>query len=261
MQSLSSNSNIWRWGVALSLAVALLLNYLANALPIGGRNTGQISDSLPTLLTPAAYVFSIWGVIYLGLVAYAVVQALPKQSSNAKLLSIAPWFIASSVFNGVWILAWQYGVLGLSVLFMFGLLGSLIGIYIRLNPQTDGDWWIVRQTFSVYLGWIIVATIVNVSAALVGWAWNGGGVSADVWAVLLIAIALVLGFAFVRLAGDTTISLVLIWALIGIAAKQWGNTTIALSALMAVAALVVVILSRNQISSSIFKKQSQRQGT
>jgi translocator protein len=234
------------WGVVAAFALTIFVNYLANALPLAGRTTGQISDGLPTLLTPAPYVFGIWGLIYLGLAVYVVIQLLPVGRTQPKLQNIAPWFIASCLFNSLWIVVWHYGVLTLSVLLMLGLLVSLVIIYRRIRTVENGDWWIVRWTFSLYLGWIVVAMVVNVSAALVGWGWNSGWLGAQGWAFVMIAVASGIGLAFLWLARDTTIPLVLVWALVGIAVAQWGDAT-AWIALLFTGLLMYAVFARRRI--------------
>jgi translocator protein len=121
--------------VILALAGTLLVNWLANALPINGITTGEVSDSYPVLFTPAGYVFAIWGVIYLLLLGYVIYQALPAQRENPLLQKIAPWFILNTLANTVWIFFWHYQLIPITVLLMLGVLIPLIVIYRHLLCQ------------------------------------------------------------------------------------------------------------------------------
>lgn len=207
-----------------SLLVTLVANGLATGLALGGRTTGQISDSFPVLFTPAGYVFSIWGVIYTGLLAFAVFQALPSQRTNPRLARIGPWFAISNLLNTVWIFLWQYGYFMLTLFVMLALLFSLAVIYRRLKQGADAvnrsENWMVNIPFSTYLGWISVATIANFSITLFNLGWTGGGISQEIWAVAVILVAILLGLYMTLRERQTSFPLVLIWAFIGIAVKQ-----------------------------------------
>jgi hypothetical protein len=227
----------------LALLTTLVLNTLAGATPLlGGRTTGEISNSYPVVFTPANYVFGIWSVIYLGLIAFAVYQALPAGRRNPRTGPILPLFVLSCAFNAAWILAWQYRYVGFSMLLMLGLLLTLVVMYNRLEiglrPAKGADFWLLNAPFSLYLGWISVATIANACVALYEAGLEGGGVG---WTVLLIAVATALGLAFRRGRGDLLYALVLIWALVGIAVRNWGLPWVAFAALLGAAVLAVGI--------------------
>jgi len=154
----------------VAMIIALSVNGLANALPLNGKNTGVISDQFRVYFVPAGYVFAIWGVIYIGWIAFAVYQALPAQRNNPRLARIGWLFAANCVANAAWLFTWHYELLPLSVVAMLALLLSLIGIYIRLNigraRVTTIEKWCVDVPFSIYLGWISVATIANITDLL-----------------------------------------------------------------------------------------------
>ena len=211
----------WRLINALTFAVMLVVNALANALPLNGKNTGEISALYPVLFTPAGYVFSIWGLIYLALIGFSVFQALPGQMNNVRINRIGGWFALSNILNAAWLFAWHWGYLWLSVLIMVGLLASLIVIYTRLEIGLHGRISPLEQTlvdfpFSLYLGWISVATIANVSAALYDSGWNGFGLAPQVWAIIMIGVTAILGMLMINRRNAFTFPVVLIWALIGI---------------------------------------------
>lgn len=232
----AASSAILRQGmVILALAVTVFVNYLSNALPINGRTPGEISDSFPVRFTPAGYVFSIWSIIYLGLIAYAIYQALPSQRANPRLRAIGWPFVLSCVANSGWIFAWHYGFYPLSLAIMLLLLGSLIVIYRRLYPAfgqaTTAERWTTHITFRIYLGWITVATVANATIALYNWGWQGAPLTAEIWAALLIYIATVIGFFFALRLRDIAYTLVLVWAFVGIYVAQNDAPLTAYSAL------------------------------
>ena len=157
----------------IGVIVALTVNGLANALPLNGKLTGAISDRFAVYFVPAGYVFAIWGIIYIGLLAFGIYQALPSQRENPRLRSLGYWFALSCLANSVWIFFWHYLLFPLTLIAMLTLLVSLIVIYQRLRigqaPVSAVERWTVNVPFSVYLGWITVATIANVTDLLEYW--------------------------------------------------------------------------------------------
>ena len=179
--------------IVIAVVATIVVNALANILPFNGQETGAISDRFAIYFVPAGYVFSIWGLIYLGLIAYAVFQALPAQRENPRLRSIGGLFLLSSVANIAWIFLWHYEVFAATLPVMLVLLGSLIAIYLRLGtgrtPVSRAETWTVRVPFSVYLGWITVATVANATQLLYFLGWNGGALGPEVWTVIMLAVA------------------------------------------------------------------------
>jgi translocator protein len=232
----------------LALIATLAVNYLANALPLAGRATGEISDMFPVLFTPAGYVFAIWGVIYLGLIAFAVFQALPSQRENPRLRRVGYLFALSGALNIAWLFAWHYLQISLSLVFMLGLLFTLIAIYERLEigkrPVPRAETVAACLPFSIYLGWITVATLANVSITLYTLGWDGWGISAAAWTVIAIVAASAIGLTILLRRGDAAFNLVLVWALIGIAVARWGLPLVAVSALVAAALIAAALLYR-----------------
>ena len=143
--------------IVLVITLATIaFNSLANILPLNGLNTGQISDRFDVYFVPAGYVFSIWGLIYIALLAYSIYQILPAQRDNARLRAIAPLYILSSLANMAWLALWHYEQIPLSLVAMLVLLGSLIAIYLRLGIGrgrfTTAETLLVNAPFSLYLG-------------------------------------------------------------------------------------------------------------
>jgi hypothetical protein len=226
-------------------AVTIVVNGLASSLALNGRTTAEVSDLYFTLVTPAGYVFAIWGVIYALLLVFVVFQALPSQRDKPFLKQISVLFILSGVFNVVWLFLWHYDQIVLSVALMFALLATLIAIYLRLGiGKTTATWKekaFVRLPFSVYLGWITVASIANVASALVAVKWDGFGLASATWAVVVIAVALLITLAVIATRKDVAYSLVLVWALVGIAVNQSAYQDIVLAAEISAVSIVVAL--------------------
>ena len=119
--------------VVVIILTTITINILADALPINGLNTGRISDNFHVYFVPAGYVFAIWGLIYMGLLAYAIYQALPGQKINPRLQSTGWWVVLGGLANSVWIFLWHYQQFVGTLAAMLVLLGSLIAVYQRLG--------------------------------------------------------------------------------------------------------------------------------
>jgi hypothetical protein len=233
----------------VAFALTVVVNSLAGStILIGGRTTADVSNQNPSLITPAGYVFAIWGIIYILLGVFVVFQALPSQKSKDFQSKVGWLFILASVLNVTWLFLWQNEILSLSVPIMFLLLASLIAIYLRLNIGKSTaplrEKLAVHTPFSVYLGWITIASIANVAAFLVSVNWDGFGIAAETWAVLIIIVALVITLGVVITRRDIAYALVIVWALVGIAMNHAANpnvvTTAEASAVFAAIALVAV---------------------
>ncbi len=209
--------------VVLTIAGAITINILANALPINGLNTGQISDRFQVYFVPAGYVFSIWGLIYIGLIAYAVFQALPSQKDNPRLQATGWWVVLGALANSLWIFLWHYEQFVGTLSAMLVLLASLIAVYLRLDTGrsrvSTAETLAVRLPFSIYLGWITVATVANVTDVLDFLKWNAFGIPEATWMVIILAVVLLLAAAMNFLRRDIAYAAVLLWALAGIAMK------------------------------------------
>ena len=241
---ISTNSTILKWLNIIAFIFTVLVNSLAGSTTIiGGKNTAQISDNNPSLITPAGYVFSIWGIIYVLLGLFIIFQALPGEKEKEYQRRIGPLFALSSLFNIVWLFLWQYEFLSVSIVLMFLLLVTLIMIYLRLDIGKAfvslRERLAFHLPFSVYLGWITIASIANVSVTLVSVNWNGLGIAATTWATLILITALVIALLVLATRKDLAYGLVIIWALVGIAVKQSGNQNIVMIA--EISAIVVAI--------------------
>jgi hypothetical protein len=245
------NSTLRRVLVVFAVLAVIGVNFAANALPINGLRTGEISDRFDILFVPAGYVFSIWGLIYLGLLGFAVYQALPAQASNPRLERVAVPFLFSAAANIAWIFLWHHLQFPLTLVAMVTLLLSLVFVYLRLRRTSErvgaAEVWLARVPFSIYLGWISVATIANVSQVLSFIGWSGWGLSEVAWAIVMLVVGIALAGVMAVKERDPAYVLVFVWAYAGIAVAQahesavasaaWGGTAVA--ALLAVLATVL----------------------
>ena len=209
--------------VIVSIIATLIVNALANALPLNGLNTGQISDRFHVYFVPAGYVFSIWGVIYLGLIAFAIYQALPSQRENSRLQATGWWISLGGLANSAWIFLWHYELFPLTLIAMLTLLATLIVTYLRLGiGQSDapaGETWAARLPFSIYLGWITVATVANVTDVLDYLKWDSFGIAPEIWMSIVLVAVLVITLLMNFTRHDVAYAAVILWALAGISFK------------------------------------------
>ena len=244
--------NLFIWINIITFIFMLVINYLATSLPINNLTTAQVSDMFDIYFVPAGYVFAIWGLIYLGLLGYIIYQALPQNRENDRLAKIDGWFSLSNVVNGLWLVSFQYLKFGLAMALMVVLLVSLIVIFLRLGigkEKVSGtSLWLVNVPFSIYLGWITVATIANATQLLYVLHWNGFGIAPEIWLVIMLAVAVVISALMSFTRRNIPHALVLIWAFIGIAVKFPDVTLVQYASWVAVALvgllLIIALLSR-----------------
>jgi hypothetical protein len=229
--------------VVIATLATIIVNVLANSLPINGVTTGEVSDMFDVYFVPAGYVFSIWGVIYLGLIAYTIYQALPSQRENPSLRAIGYLYVLASAANIGWLFLWHYQVFVATVPLMLLILLALIGIYLALGVGRErvdpAQQWLVHVPFSIYLGWITVATIANITAALDYLNWGGWGIAPQTWAAIMIGIGALVAIAVSLTRGDIAYVAVIVWAFVGIAAKFPTTETVANAAWLAAGAVAL----------------------
>jgi hypothetical protein len=215
-------------GNILATFITIAVNALAVLLPLNGKTTQELSDALPNFFVPAGITFSIWGIIYILWIVFAVYQArdmFKKEEIKMPFLSQITWlFLLSGFANSAWIFLWHYQHVGLSVLMMLLLLASLLAIYVRLKIGKSKvplkEKLCVHVPFSVYLGWITVATIANITAYLVSIQWDGFGIDQLTWTIIVIAVGTLLTYLMLALRKDLAFSLVVLWAFFGIWMKR-----------------------------------------
>lgn len=212
---------------AITYLIMVIVNALANILPINGVPTGEVSDMYGNLFAPAGVTFAIWGVIYFLLLLYAIYQfgifqkeVYPQREELFKKIGI--YFSISSILNSIWIFLWHYYLIEISLIFIIGMLICLI----LINQQTKKadlsfkDKFFIRLPFSIYFGWLTVATIANVTTALVKVGWGGFGISETVWTIIVLVVGLLIGALTILRNKDFFYGLVLIWAYVGIYIKH-----------------------------------------
>lgn len=229
--------------VIMAFSATLIVNALSNALPLNGQTPADISNRLANLFVPANYVFSIWGVIYTLLIGFVIYQALPSQRTNPLLRQIGYWFVLSCAANITWIFLFHWNQFAWSVLAMLVILFALVMIYIRVGVGTvklkgAQRWW-VQLPFSVYLGWVSVATIANIAYTLMDAGQpNFLGIAGATWATVMLIVAMLLTATLILTRRDLAYSLVIIWALIGIVVAQAETPQVANTA-----AVMIVMLA------------------
>lgn len=245
--------------VVISFILMVVVNALANILPINGVGTGGVSDSYPNLFAPAGITFAIWGLIYLLLALYTVFQlGLFKKNrkiSDKLMNKVGIVFSISSIANTVWIFTWHYRIISLSMVLMLIILVCLAIIVSAIRKESLGmfEKVFVKLPFSIYFGWITVATIANMTTLLVSVGWNGFGLSQAIWAVAIIAIGAIIGIITILRNKDYPYGLVILWAYAGILIKHVSAsgfngmypavmiTTIAAMVLVAVAEVIAIM--------------------
>lgn len=240
-------SHHYRWLNVIGVIAVVAVNALANLLPINGQTTGELSAKYPVLVTPAGYAFSIWSLIYALLAGFAIYQARSRSNERPTVQRVGPWFILSCLFNIGWILVWHYEYVYASVAVMLALLITLSALYAKIHAATYrptvGESLLVRLPFSIYLGWISVATIVNISAALYKSGWDGFGLADTTWTVIVLALGMIIAFIIGGVYTDPYYVLVFVWAYIAIAYKQHAYETVVTAALIAAGLLIVYAIA------------------
>lgn len=198
------------------------VNALSVLLPINGVTPDQVSDSYPNLFAPAGYTFSIWGLIYLLLAVYTFYMLAGEKAPQSLVCRVDVLFSLSSAANIFWIFAWHYKMIPLSMVLMVVLLVCLVRIMGLITSEATklSEKFFMKLPFAVYLGWILVATIANATVLLVSLGWDGFGVSADIWTVIVLIVGVIIGILTSFRFQSVAILLVMLWAYAGILYKH-----------------------------------------
>lgn len=232
-----------KWINLLTILLAFLTNIISNILPINGETISDISNTYfkDVLIVPASYAFAIWGLIYLGLITLGFYQLLPSQERISKQLGYdLTW---SSLAQILWVIVFQLRWFTLSLFVMIAILIPLILLYQRLNfnfPKLNlKRRWFILYPISLYLGWITIATIVNVALTLYALGWNGGFISPKICTILVMILATILAFwPKVNLIFKS----VIVWALIAISIKNLAIFPINITGLISSCLIIGLIL-------------------
>jgi hypothetical protein len=244
--------------ILFTLAV-VAVNAAANILPINGVNTGEISARYPTGFTPAGWVFSIWGLIYIGLFAFAVFAARSRTVTASRIRDIEPAYWLSCVANAVWIFMWHYGYILASLVLMLVILSCLVFIYLRLHATSAISWserLCVDAPFSLYFGWITTATLANLAAwfhSIETWPF---GLPMDDWALLTVVTATAIYTAMGVRTHDVIYTLVFGWASLGIVLQTLETSHAVRLAATAGCAVMVVVTAISVLSRRTYSRSS-----
>jgi hypothetical protein len=232
----------------IAFVSVVFVNYLSNTGAMNDRTIGSISNNINSLFTPAGYAFSIWGLIYLLLLGFAIYQGRSlfiNVKNDDFILKTGFWFIISCIANCAWIFAWIYEYTGLSCIFIFILLLSLLKIVLNNKTELWNApksiilflWW----PFVIYSGWVTVGSIANVSSYLVKIHWNGFGLSPEIWTIIMILVATIINCIVIYKRNIIEFALVGCWALVAIGvANKNTNETIAIVAFAAAGLLFIL---------------------
>jgi len=254
------------WIVYIAQLIAfistLFVNYLANAKPINGLTSAEVSDKFPNLLVPAGFTFAIWGLIYTLVACYLIYYAtvLVKKISGTvyQFQNLALVFIASCILNSIWLISFHHLKIGLSLLIMIGLLSSVCYLFLRTQYQIQLSLW-PKFAFESYFAWLNIATVANFCAFFVWTEWDGFGVSEVNWAYIILLVLISLGL-FVSIKFKTIIyPLVISWAIFGIHSKlQETNFEGGLLKFTLIFSIFFVVVSAFNIVRDFFKSSMAR---
>lgn len=242
----------------IALFITVVMSYLSNTGIFNDNTMGSVSAAYQNAFTPAGYAFSIWGIIYLGLLGFVIYTGrslFTKKESTPELLKIGWWFVFSCLANSLWVLAWLYDYTGISVLLMICLLFCLWKIIANTRMELDHHpfrkYLFIFWPFALYTGWVTVALIANIAAWLTKLDWNGWGLSESLWAIIMVCIAGLINILAVRRRNLREFALVGIWALIAIAVSNTrdGGSTAVVYTCYGVSAIIFVFIILNAMKS------------
>jgi hypothetical protein len=252
-----SDSDLQRQLTTLAAVLgSVAINTLSNVFPLNGVSVGNLSNTLfaSVQIIPANYAFAIWGLIYIGLITFGIYQLQPSQRENPRLQHSGYLLAIACIAQCAWIYLFLARLFPLSNLAMLGILIPLIVMYQRLGIRRErvsrSERWFIHLPISIYLGWISVATIVNVAIGLYSLKWDGWGIASSVWTVVMMAIAAVIAAVIAIQRHDTAYVMVIVWALVAIAIRQANTPLIAMTGWGLAIALTVLNLVNELIPRS-----------
>ena len=250
-----------QFAVLFSIITMIVMNYLSNAGMFGGKTNAEISDKYHTLITPAGYAFSIWGIIFLGLLAFGVYQGLGSQRTNPRFRAIGWWVVLNAFCNAIWSPLFNNEQIGVALLVILVMLFSLAIIeqhllarphvpFIATNPDatlpesaaSPTETWLARIPFSIYFGWLTVATILNVAVYLKSTNFDLLGMNEQTWAIAMLIVGLLVGAIVFNRFRSVAYILVFAWAYAAIAVEQEGQGRIPIIAGAGVVVATVLVI-------------------
>lgn len=224
-QKHEKNERMMKVTVAITYVLMILTNALANILPLNQVTTGEVSDAYANLFAPAGITFAIWAVIYVALGGHVIFQFREKfysPETRDMIQKMRIWFSISSVANILWLFAWHYDRIGLSMIWMFVILFALIRCNLLIHSakltSLERRW--IQVPFSLYFGWITIASIANVTTWLVSVNWQGFGLREDVLTSIILGVALMIAARTILKFRDVTYAVVVLWAFVGVLIKH-----------------------------------------
>lgn len=214
----------WRILATVSFVAMIVVNALANALPINGLTTGEVSDLYPNLFTPAGITFSIWSVIYLMLGGF-IIQSW-RHVNGDTITRLLPSFVITCLLNSTWILVWHNLLPAVSVVIMLLLLITLVTVFLKIQrdvPRTKINILFIVAPFSIYFAWICVATIANVSAWLTSLHADSLSSTPQMWTIIMMVVATVIAIRIFLKYQSPEFTAVVFWALLGIFLRWKGS--------------------------------------
>ena len=260
------NDKLRQFLVVFSVVTMIVMNYLSNARAFGGLTNGEVSDKYHTLITPAGYAFAIWSIIFLGLFAFAIYQALPAQRTNPRFRAVGWWVVLNTLCNAIWSPLFNNEQIGIALIVILVMLFSVAIIKQRLlmrprvpvvapdldatlpeSPASIAETWLARIPFSIYFGWLTVATILNVAIYLKATEFSLLGLSEPSWSIAILIVGLVIGAWLFNRYRSVAYILVFAWAYVAIAAEQAGYGSVQIAA--GVGAIGAVLLAISGVIS------------
>ncbi len=233
---------------SITFIITIFTNYWVNSNAYTGKSVGEISNQYESLITPASYTFSIWGVIYLAIAIFIGYQwYIAKTGKGIELLQLTSfWLALANIVNAFWVIAWTNDLIGLSVVLILILLLCLSMLVIRLNLECWNApirtialvWWPI----SIYLGWVILATLANLSAFFVSIGWKGEQYGETLWAIQIIFIAVIIYVLLIFYRNMRESAIIAIWGFIGISVKQWGENELVVYSCLAAALILLITI-------------------
>ncbi|MDD2521224.1 MAG: tryptophan-rich sensory protein [Anaerolineaceae bacterium] len=212
------STNKKAWINLIFFVITLAVNALGATGVINGLTQKEISDQFVTLITPSPSTFSIWSVIYILLLLSIVMMVARKNDPyyTKAVEEITPLFIISCLLNIAWIVTFSFVLVEISVLFILAFFIALVLICLKLLKINDGKHWLLPVTFGMYAGWLLIASVVNIAAALVKINWNGFGISEVNWAIIILIVAILLLILIQTQIRNAIFPLPVAWAYFGI---------------------------------------------